>query len=126
MAQEEFEMAPTSPSEVNVVQDEPEPLAERSASKVAAARNSKPRGRHAPRQQSQNSKPPGKTKLLPDAKLLVSREEAAQMLSISIRGVDYLIATKRLSTRRIGTRVLIPMEDVRRFARSDHPERMAG
>ena len=48
------------------------------------------------------------------------------MLSISVRGVDYLIAAKRLSTRRIGTRVLIPIEDVRKFARSDHPERLAG
>lgn len=41
-------------------------------------------------------------------------------------GLDYFIATKQLSTRRIGTRVLIPIEDVRKFARSDHPERMAG
>jgi hypothetical protein len=40
--------------------------------------------------------------------------------------MDYFIATKQLSTRRIGTRVLIPIEDVRKFARSDHPERMAG
>jgi excisionase family DNA binding protein len=58
--------------------------------------------------------------------LLVSREEAAQMISISVRGVDYLIATKRLSTRRMGTRVLIPTDDIRKFARSDHPERLAG
>jgi len=126
MAYKEFEMAPTSPSEVDVVQAELEPLAASSVSKVAAAPNSKPRGRRPPRQKSQNSKPPAKTKLLPDAKLLVSREEAAQMLSIGIRGVDYLVATKRLSTRRIGTRVRIPIEDVHRFARSDHPERMAG
>ena len=48
------------------------------------------------------------------------------MLLISVRGVDYLIATKRLSTRRIGTTVLIPIEDVRKFARADHPDRMAG
>jgi hypothetical protein len=48
------------------------------------------------------------------------------MLSISVRAIDYLIATKRLSTRRIGTRVLVPVENVRKFARSDHPERMAG
>ena len=60
------------------------------------------------------------------SKLLVGREEAAAMLSISVRGVDYLIAAKRLPTRRIGTRVLIPIDDVRRFAGSDHPERMAG
>jgi hypothetical protein len=58
--------------------------------------------------------------------LLVSREEAVQMISISVRGVDYLVATKRLSTRRMGTRVLIPTDDIRKFARSDHPERLAG
>jgi hypothetical protein len=64
--------------------------------------------------------------LAPGEKLLVSREEAAALLSISIRGVDYYIAAKQLSTRRKGTRVLIPIEDVRRLARADHPERMAG
>ena len=74
----------------------------------------------------EKTKPPAKASIPPQAKLLVSREEAAQLLSISVRGVDYLIATKRLSTRRIGTRVLISIEDVRRFARSDHPERLAG
>jgi excisionase family DNA binding protein len=52
--------------------------------------------------------------------------EAAQMLSISVRDVNYLIATKRLSTGRIGTRVLISIEDIRKFARSDHLERLAG
>jgi hypothetical protein len=62
----------------------------------------------------------------PDAKILVSRKAAAEMLSISVRGVDYMIAAKRLSTRRIANRVLIPVDEIRRFARSDHPERMAG
>jgi excisionase family DNA binding protein len=59
-------------------------------------------------------------------KLLVSQEEAAQILSISKRSVEYLVATRQLATRRIGTRALIPIEDVRRFARFDHPERVAG
>jgi excisionase family DNA binding protein len=62
----------------------------------------------------------------PKDKLLVSQKEAAQLLSISRRSVEYLVATKKLSTRRIGARALIPIEDVRKFARSDHPERMAG
>lgn len=61
-----------------------------------------------------------------DGKVLVGRKVAGHMLSISIRAVDYLIATKKLATRRIGTRVMIPVEEIRRFARSDHPERMAG
>lgn len=71
-------------------------------------------------------KPPAEATAPPLLKLLVSREEAAEILSISLRSIDYLVATGRLSNRRIGTRVLIPVEDVRRFARSDHPERMAG
>jgi excisionase family DNA binding protein len=54
-------------------------------------------------------------------KLLLSREEAAEALSISVRSLDYLIAEKKLPTRRIGSRVLIPAADLRRFARCDHP-----
>jgi excisionase family DNA binding protein len=60
----------------------------------------------------------------PDARLLVSRDEAAQLLSISQRGLDYLIANRRLPTRRIGGRVLIPVADLRKYARGDHPERI--
>jgi excisionase family DNA binding protein len=71
-------------------------------------------------------KPPGTVEMSPKDKLLVSRGEVAHLLSISERSVDYLVATKRLSARRIGTRVLIPMEEVRKFSRSDHPESMAG
>jgi hypothetical protein len=59
-------------------------------------------------------------------KVLVSRKEAAAMLSISIRGADYMIADGRLSTRRIANRVLIPTEDIRKFAQSDLPRRLAG
>ena len=69
---------------------------------------------------------PAASSLAPDAKLLVSRKVAAEMLSISVRGVDYMIAAKRLSTRRIAHRVLIPVDEIRRFARSDHPERLVG
>ena len=71
-------------------------------------------------------KPPASVAVAPMDKLLVSRKEAAQLLSITERSVEYLVATRRLSTWRIGARALIPMGDVRRFARSDHPERMAG
>lgn len=79
-----------------------------------------------PESKGARKRPSGRIPVSPQAKLLVSREEAAEILSISVRSIDYLIATKRLSTRRIGTRVLIRIEDVRKFARSDHPERMAG
>jgi len=51
---------------------------------------------------------------------------AAEMLTISIRKVDYMIADGRLLTRRIDNRVLIPIEEVRKFARFDHLKRNAG
>jgi excisionase family DNA binding protein len=79
-----------------------------------------------PRLNDAIGKSPSRIRVPQSDKILVSRNEAAQLLSISPRSLDYLVANKRISTRRIGTRVLIPMEDVRRFARSDHPERMAG
>jgi excisionase family DNA binding protein len=71
---------------------------------------------------SPHRKPSARVSIAPDAKLLVSREEAAQLLSISQRGLDYLIANRRLPTRRIGGRVLIPVADLRKYARGDHPE----
>ena len=58
-------------------------------------------------------------------KLLVGREEAAEILSISVRSVDYLLANKRLTFRRIGARMLIPVADLHKFARADHPEPIA-
>jgi excisionase family DNA binding protein len=79
-----------------------------------------------PRMNGDLRKSPARVEMQPKDKLLVSRGEVAHLLSISERSVDYLVATKRLSARRIGTRVLIPMEEVRRFSRSDHPESMAG
>jgi excisionase family DNA binding protein len=69
-------------------------------------------------------KPPQRVTVAPEDKILVSREEAAQLLSISQRGLDYLVTSKRLPTRRIGGRVLIPMADLRKYARCDHPERI--
>jgi excisionase family DNA binding protein len=71
-------------------------------------------------------KGPGRITISTDAKLLVGRQEAAEMLSISRRALDYLVANKQLITRRIGARVLIPVADLRRFSRMSHPERLAG
>lgn len=71
-------------------------------------------------------KRPGKVTIAPEEKLLVGRDEAAVMLSISQRALDYLVANKLLTVRRIGTRVLIPLSDLRRFSRGDHPARLAG
>jgi excisionase family DNA binding protein len=69
-------------------------------------------------------KPPIRAAVPAEAKLLVSRDEAAQLLSISQRGLDYLVANRRLPTRRIGGRVLIPVAALREYARGDHPERI--
>lgn len=55
-------------------------------------------------------------------RLLYTRKDAAYQLSISVRSLDSLIANKRLETRRIGNRVLIPHGALVRFARTDHPE----
>lgn len=69
-------------------------------------------------------KPPQRVTVAPEDKILVSREEAAQLLSISQRGLDYLVASRRLPTRRIGGRVLIAVAELRKYARCDHPERI--
>ncbi len=71
-------------------------------------------------------KKPSRITMSPEAKILVGRDEAAEMLSISSRALDYLVANKQLIIRRIGTRVLIPVSELRRFSRSDHPERLVG
>jgi excisionase family DNA binding protein len=67
-----------------------------------------------------------KPEIRAEEKLLLSRRDAAQVLSISQRALDYLVATRRLPTRRIGGRVLIPMADLRKYARADHPEPIGG
>lgn len=67
-------------------------------------------------------KPPARVTIPAEERLLVSRGEAAQLLSISQRGLDYLIANRKLPTRRIGGRVLIPVADLRKYACGDHPE----
>lgn len=48
--------------------------------------------------------------------LLYDRKTAARLLSVSIRSVDYMIAAGKLRHRRIGSRVLIPSEAVRKIA----------
>ncbi len=52
-----------------------------------------------------------------EARLLVPRQDAASILSISIRTLDYLIARNELPARRLGRRVLIPRQALEEFAR---------
>ncbi len=52
--------------------------------------------------------------------LLVSKGDAAAMLSLCVRTIDKLIATKELPARRVGKRILIPFSALQQFARRDH------
>jgi excisionase family DNA binding protein len=70
-------------------------------------------------------KGPARAELSIDDKLLIGRQDAAAILSISQRALDYLVANKQLQVRRIGSRVLIPRSELLRFVRADHPEPIA-
>jgi excisionase family DNA binding protein len=59
---------------------------------------------------------------LDQTRLLYDRKGAAAQLSISVRGLDRLIASKQLATRRIGKKVLIPRGELVRFSRGNHYE----
>jgi excisionase family DNA binding protein len=54
-------------------------------------------------------------------KILVGRKEAARLLSVSLRSLDYLIARRELPARRVGRRVLIHRRALEQFAVRDHP-----
>lgn len=53
-------------------------------------------------------------------RLLHSKVEAAQMLNVSVRTIDNLIAFKELPVRRIRRRVLITHSALLNFIKSDH------
>jgi excisionase family DNA binding protein len=55
-----------------------------------------------------------------ETRLLYDRKTAALQLSVSVRTLDYFVANKRLTTRRIGKKVMIPRAELVRFARADH------
>ncbi len=55
----------------------------------------------------------------------LSKVEAAQMLGVSVRTVDRLIALKELPVRRLGRRVLIPCNGLHILLRGDHPTKAA-
>lgn len=72
-----------------------------------------------------DKKPVQRAKMPTDELLLVDRRNAAQYLSISQRSLDYLLAHGELAIRRIGTRTLIPLAELKKFAGYDH-ERLTG
>jgi excisionase family DNA binding protein len=53
-------------------------------------------------------------------KLLFSKKSAAAMLDLSVRTVDYLLASGELEYRKIGRKVLIPSQALTQFASRDH------
>jgi excisionase family DNA binding protein len=52
-------------------------------------------------------------------KVLYTKREAAHLLSISLRSLDYLIFSQQLPARRIGRRVLLHRDSIEQFARRD-------
>jgi hypothetical protein len=78
-----------------------------------------------PAKKTANRKPPATLDVPADSKLLVSRKAAAAIVSLSLRKIDGLLASKQLPFRKIGTRTLIPLSALRQFARTDHPQRIA-
>jgi excisionase family DNA binding protein len=52
--------------------------------------------------------------------IMVSRWEAARLLGVSTRTVDYLRAKKELTARRVGRKVLISYSELQVLARRDH------
>lgn len=55
-------------------------------------------------------------------KLLYTREEAAELLSISVGSLDVLIKRGFIRPRNFGRRLLIPREELERLAKKDLPE----
>lgn len=58
-----------------------------------------------------------------DDQILMSKREAARMLSLSVRTIDNLILQRELKATRVGRRVLIPRKALEEFARRDHSTR---
>jgi hypothetical protein len=52
-------------------------------------------------------------------RLLFSRRSAAMALDISVRMIDYAIASGLLETRRVNSRILIPSDSLAKFAAAD-------
>lgn len=56
-------------------------------------------------------------------RLLWNKREAAASLGISVRTIELLIAARELKSVRVGTRRMIPVRELERFARRDHATR---
>lgn len=54
--------------------------------------------------------------------ILISKASAAGMLGISVRSIDYLIAGKKLETKRLGRRVLVVFTSLKRLGQIGNVE----
>jgi excisionase family DNA binding protein len=54
-----------------------------------------------------------------ESRLLYTREEAARLLSVSVRTLDRLIGTKEITARRIGRSVRVPHVELMKLSRRD-------
>ncbi len=57
-------------------------------------------------------------------KFLYTKREAADSMGLCVRSIEHLMADGRLETRASGRRRLIPRESLRRYACTNHPERI--
>lgn len=57
--------------------------------------------------------------------IAMTKQEAAQMLGVSLRTIDRLIALKELQVRRLGRRVLIPRAALESLMHRDHPTQIS-
>ena len=54
-----------------------------------------------------------------ESRLLYDRREAARLLSVSVRTLDRLIGTKKITARRVGRSVRIPHVELMKLSRRD-------
>ena len=57
---------------------------------------------------------------------LISKREAARLLSVSIRTVENYLAGKELVARHVGGRTLVDFNSVKKFASRDHASPVNG
>jgi len=57
-----------------------------------------------------------------EERLLLDRKRSANLLSISLRTLDALLARRELAPTRVGRRVLIHRRDLEKFAARSHSQ----
>jgi len=53
--------------------------------------------------------------------ILIGKKQAARALGLSVRTLEYLAASKRIVTRKVGGRTLVLYSSLQSFARRDTP-----